>query len=144
MAARRFPTPWTVDECTQSFIVRDADGFPVAYVYFTDYEQRAAVTDRMSRDEARRIAANMARLPEPLEETRAEATPTAEIWKDWLVWLASTAIFARWYREHRRGAQGAPTAQKLDVEEQARPDRMAEGLPPVSGRRRRRRMRVRR
>jgi hypothetical protein len=64
MAARRFPAPWSIDEHTESFIVRDANGFPLAYVYFCDDEERrASMIDRMSRDEARRIAVNMARLP---------------------------------------------------------------------------------
>lgn len=65
MAARRFPAPWSVEGHTESFIVQDANGFPVALVYFCDdAERRASMIDRMSRDEARRIAVNMARLPE--------------------------------------------------------------------------------
>ena len=32
---RRFPPPWTVEEYRGiSYIVRDANNFPVAYVYF--------------------------------------------------------------------------------------------------------------
>jgi hypothetical protein len=35
MPDRRFPPPWTVEEYRGiSFIVRDANNFPVAYVYF--------------------------------------------------------------------------------------------------------------
>ena len=35
MTARRFPPPWTVEEYRGIFyIVRDANNFPVAYVYF--------------------------------------------------------------------------------------------------------------
>jgi hypothetical protein len=34
MPARRFPAPWTVEEYRGiSYIVRDANQFPVAYVY---------------------------------------------------------------------------------------------------------------
>jgi hypothetical protein len=34
MTARRFPAPWTVEEYRGiSYIVRDANKFPVAYVY---------------------------------------------------------------------------------------------------------------
>ncbi|KQP67606.1 hypothetical protein [Methylobacterium sp. Leaf112] len=65
-ANRRFPAPWRVEEKTESFSIVDATGFLLAYVYFSDSEQRASVTGRMSRDEARRIAVNMARLPELL------------------------------------------------------------------------------
>jgi hypothetical protein len=35
MPARRFPPPWTFDEANHAcFIVRDANKFAVAYVYF--------------------------------------------------------------------------------------------------------------
>ena len=35
MTDRRFPAPWTVEEYRGiSYIVRDADNFAVAYVYF--------------------------------------------------------------------------------------------------------------
>jgi len=35
MTERRFPAPWTVEEyCGISYIVRDANRFAVAYVYF--------------------------------------------------------------------------------------------------------------
>ena len=35
MADRRFPAPWTVEEHRRiSYIVRDANSFAVAYVYF--------------------------------------------------------------------------------------------------------------
>lgn len=66
MAHRRFPVSWLVEEKRESFVVMDAGGFPLAYVYFEDNDQRASVTGRMTRDEARRIAANMARLPDLL------------------------------------------------------------------------------
>jgi hypothetical protein len=35
MADRRFPPPWTFDEVNHAcFVVRDANNFAVAYVYF--------------------------------------------------------------------------------------------------------------
>ena len=62
---RRFPPPWSVDEADskldkRSFIVRDADGRALAYVYFEEEPGRRAAAKLLTRDEARRIAANIA------------------------------------------------------------------------------------
>jgi hypothetical protein len=34
MAKRRFPPPWSVEETDACFIVKDANGHSLAYVYF--------------------------------------------------------------------------------------------------------------
>jgi len=52
---RRFPPPWSIDEQTESFIVKDATGLPIAYVYFEDEPQRQMSMKRLSMDEALRI-----------------------------------------------------------------------------------------
>jgi hypothetical protein len=44
------------------FIVRDHDGQALAYVYFEDEPGRRSVAKLLSKDEARRIAANIANL----------------------------------------------------------------------------------
>jgi hypothetical protein len=64
--ARHFPPPWTAGETDACFIVRDANGHALAYVYFEEEPGRRAAAKLLTRDEARRIAANIAKLPELL------------------------------------------------------------------------------
>ena len=61
VAARRFPPPWSIDEQTESFIVKDATGLSIAYVYFENEPQRQMSMKRLSRDEAFLIAVNIAK-----------------------------------------------------------------------------------
>ena len=61
MDARRFPPPWTAEETEACFIVRDANGQALAYVYFEEEPGRRAAAHLLTRDEARRIAANIAK-----------------------------------------------------------------------------------
>jgi hypothetical protein len=70
--ARCFPPPWSVEEPDSKldrrcFIVRDANGHALAYVYFEGEAGRQAAAKLLTRDEARRIAANIAKLPELLQ-----------------------------------------------------------------------------
>jgi hypothetical protein len=64
MAPRPFPPPWTIEELNNAcFIVSDANGQRLAYVYFEDEPGRRAAANLLTKDEARRIAANIAKLP---------------------------------------------------------------------------------
>ena len=64
MPPRRFPPPWDIEEHNRScFIVRDNNGQALAYVYFGTEPGRRTAAGLLTRDEARRIAANIARLP---------------------------------------------------------------------------------
>ena len=67
MTARTFPKPWRAVRHEESYGVEDANGFHLAFVYFDDIQERATIRGRMSSDEARRIASNIAKLPELLE-----------------------------------------------------------------------------
>jgi hypothetical protein len=63
---RRFPAPWFIDENDESFVIKDSSGQALAYVYFEpdpDNESRRTVMSRLTRDEARRVAVNIGRLP---------------------------------------------------------------------------------
>jgi hypothetical protein len=64
MAARRFPLPWSVEEQAACFVVRDHNGQQLSYVYFEDEPGRRSAAKLLTRDEARRIASNIAKLPE--------------------------------------------------------------------------------
>jgi hypothetical protein len=68
LGPRRFPAPWDIEEFDRScFIVRDNKGQALAYVYFEAEPGRRTAAHLLTRDEARRVAANIAKLPELLK-----------------------------------------------------------------------------
>jgi hypothetical protein len=44
---RRLPAPWRVVEHSESFVVEDANGRPLAYVYFEDEPVRRGLMNRL-------------------------------------------------------------------------------------------------
>jgi hypothetical protein len=64
MPERRFPPPWSVEEQEVCFIVKDSGGQKLAYIYFEEEPGRRSAAKLLTRDEARRIAANVAKLPQ--------------------------------------------------------------------------------
>ncbi len=68
METRHFPPPWSADETEACYIVRDANGQALAYVYYEQEPGRRGAAKLLARDEAWRIAVNIARLPELLSK----------------------------------------------------------------------------
>jgi hypothetical protein len=65
MPSRRFPPPWVIEEYNDAcFIVRDKNGQALAYVYLEEEPGRRSAANLLTKDEARRMAANFAKLPE--------------------------------------------------------------------------------
>jgi hypothetical protein len=64
---RTFTPPWRVDDTsTERFCIRDAKGQGLCFVYYEDEYVRRTSMKRLTKDEARRIAANIAKLPDML------------------------------------------------------------------------------
>ena len=68
---RRFPPPWTVEALDGGFKIVDANGQSLAYVYGHIDPRDAETAKGLTLDEARRIAANIAKLPDLLSEANA-------------------------------------------------------------------------
>jgi hypothetical protein len=62
--SRRFPAPWSVDRIPGGYVVKDATGQSLAYVYARETCAGADTAKGLKMDEARRIASNIAKLPE--------------------------------------------------------------------------------
>jgi hypothetical protein len=64
MPNRRFPAPWRADKMPGGYVVRDANGQALVYLYSRDSEAEAMQAKVLTADEARRIAINVAKLPD--------------------------------------------------------------------------------
>jgi len=60
---RRFPPPWTIETIPGGLKVCDANGHSLAYVYSRENANDAHIAKVLTEDEARRIAANIAKPP---------------------------------------------------------------------------------
>jgi hypothetical protein len=62
-----FPPPWTLEELDGCIIVWDRNGQALTYVYFEDDPRERSVAKLLTRDDARKIAANITKLASLLE-----------------------------------------------------------------------------
>jgi hypothetical protein len=61
-----FPDPRSVEELDGCIIVWGRNGRAITYVYFEDDPRRRSLAKLLTRDDARQIAANIAKLPDLL------------------------------------------------------------------------------
>ena len=66
MPNHRFPPPWSVKRIRGGFKVLDANRQSLAYVYSRETKGAAGIAGVLTEDEARRIASNIAKIPELL------------------------------------------------------------------------------
>ena len=58
------PAPWSAEVTPNCFIVRHANGQALSYVYYESEPGRRSAAKLLTRDEARKIAVNVAKLRE--------------------------------------------------------------------------------
>jgi hypothetical protein len=59
-------SPWSLEELEACFIVKDSTGQKLAFIYFEDEPGRRSAAKLLTKDEAHRIAIDIAKLPDLL------------------------------------------------------------------------------
>jgi hypothetical protein len=68
---RRFPAPWHVDKIPGGYVIRDANGQALTYLYSRDNATEALQAKMLTKGEARRIAINIGPAAGAAREGRA-------------------------------------------------------------------------
>jgi DNA-binding response OmpR family regulator len=68
LTARSVPVPWSVKDIGDAFVVRDSTEQKVAYVYYEEEPGRRRAAKLLTKHEAWRIAADVAKLPKLLRK----------------------------------------------------------------------------
>jgi DNA-binding response OmpR family regulator len=68
LTARSVPVPWSVKDIGDAFVVRDSTEQKVAYVYYEEEPGRRRAAKLLTKHEAWRIAADIAKLPKLLRK----------------------------------------------------------------------------
>jgi hypothetical protein len=69
MKGMRFPPPWSIEDLGAAFVVKDSARHKLAYVFYHEEGPgRRTAAKLLSKDEARRSAADIAKLPELLRK----------------------------------------------------------------------------
>jgi hypothetical protein len=69
MPSRLFPPPWSIEDIGAACVVKDSNGQQLPYVYYEDEPQRRVAAKMLTKNEVRRIAPNIAKLPELVRRT---------------------------------------------------------------------------
>jgi hypothetical protein len=66
-----FP-PWSAEEWTNCFVVRNGTGKAIAHVYFADEEKARTAAKLLSKEQASQMAQNVTKLPWLIRQTQLE------------------------------------------------------------------------
>jgi hypothetical protein len=64
---RRYPSPWRIEENTESYVVVDDNGQWLAFVYFEDEPVRQSTMKRIGKGDAYQLARAISRIPQMLQ-----------------------------------------------------------------------------
>lgn len=60
---RRLTPPWKIVDTGSAYRIDTADGLPLAWLYYENNPSVGTGEERLTKDEARRVAANIIKLP---------------------------------------------------------------------------------